>query len=203
MGSASSRGATWTSGGRSGTIRRSSRLSGRSSPAGGTPRSARRGERARRSLPRRRSVQERDGPVRARGLRPVRPAGRSLPHRQGLGRPSRLAGRPPRGHPPRLAGAKGPAPGIPEGRDGLVPRARGPDQRRDRGVAPVPYLPPGSGRHRGRKPERAVLDLDLSRQRGPVRMGRPAPQGLEHRVLRRGRRPLRPPVRIHAPRQPL
>ena len=63
--------------------------------------------------------------------------------------------------------------------------ARGPDRRRDRAATlRLAHRPPGPGRPRGRRPEGAVLDLDLSRQRGPVRLGRRAPQGHEHRLLR-------------------
>ena len=142
-------------------------------------------------------------PVRARGLRPAGPPGRALPHRPDLGRPPGLARRPARGHPPRLARPPGAAHGVPEGGDRRVPGTGEQDRRGDGRHARLARRAPGPRRPRRRGTEGAVLDLDLSRQRGPARLGRRAAQGHERRLHVRGRRPLRPALRPDHPGQAL
>ena len=99
------------------------------------------GREAARFRPHARASRGRDGAAGTGGVRPHRPPGRALPHRRRLVRPPGLAGRSPRGHPPRLDRAEGAAPGVPEGRDRGFPRARGRDRRRGRGVASIPSSP--------------------------------------------------------------
>ncbi|MCK7461680.1 MAG: hypothetical protein MZU84_06270 [Sphingobacterium sp.] len=98
-------------------------------------------------------------------------------------------------------GRKEPLTRVPEGGDRRVPRAGGRNRRGDgrdaRGPSsaadgPVDLEADGL--------EGPVLDLDLSRQRGPARLGRRAPQGHERRLHVRGRCPLRPALRPDHPR---